>query len=65
MGAEAADDRLQWLGGVGRSEWECSCSCFERAGELGESAEYLTIENGEVTGYRVRVGVSFKYDGGD
>jgi dodecin len=25
----------------------------------------LTIENGKVTGYRVRLGISFKYDSGD
>ena len=25
----------------------------------------LTIENGQVTGYRVRLGISFKYDSGD
>ena len=25
----------------------------------------LTIENGKVTGYRVRLSVSFKYDTGD
>ena len=25
----------------------------------------LTIENGQVTGYRVRLGISFKYDTGD
>ena len=25
----------------------------------------LTIENGAVTGYRVRLGISFKYDSGD
>ena len=25
----------------------------------------LTIENGGVTSYRVRLGISFKYDGGD
>ena len=27
--------------------------------------EDLTIENGQVTGYRVRLGISFKYDTGD
>ena len=25
----------------------------------------LTIENGKVTGYRVRLGISFKYESGD
>ena len=25
----------------------------------------LTIENGNVTGYRVRLGISFKYESGD
>ena len=25
----------------------------------------ITIENGAVTGYRVRLGISFKYDSGD
>ena len=25
----------------------------------------VTIENGKVTGYRVRLGISFKYQGGD
>ena len=25
----------------------------------------LTIENGKVTGFRVRLGISFKYDSGD
>ena len=27
--------------------------------------EDLTIENGQVTGYRVRLGISFKYDTGE
>jgi dodecin len=27
--------------------------------------EDLTIENGQVTGYRVRLGISFKYDSGE
>jgi len=27
--------------------------------------EDLTIENGQVTGYRVRLGVSFKYESGE
>ena len=27
--------------------------------------EDLTIENGKVTGYRVRLGISFKYETGD
>jgi flavin-binding protein dodecin len=25
----------------------------------------VTIENGQVTGYRVRIGISFKYESGD
>jgi hypothetical protein len=25
----------------------------------------VTIENGKITGYRVRLGISFKYDSGD
>jgi flavin-binding protein dodecin len=25
----------------------------------------VTIENGDITGYRVRLGISFKYDAGD
>ena len=25
----------------------------------------VTIENGQVTGYRVRIGISFKYDSGE
>ena len=25
----------------------------------------ITIENGAITGYRVRLGISFKYDSGD
>jgi flavin-binding protein dodecin len=27
--------------------------------------EDLTIENGQVTGYRVRLGISFKYESGE
>ena len=29
------------------------------------SRQDLTIENGKVTGYRVRLAISFKYDTGD
>ena len=27
--------------------------------------EDVTIENGQISGYRVRLGISFKYDSGD
>ena len=27
--------------------------------------EDVTIENGDISGYRVRLGISFKYEGGD
>jgi dodecin len=27
--------------------------------------EDVTIENGKITGYRVRLGISFKYESGD
>jgi flavin-binding protein dodecin len=59
--------------GVSTESWEAAAS--NAVAVAGKSvrdlrvAEVLrqdvTIENGAVTGYRVRLGISFKYDTGD
>ena len=65
MGAEAADDLFRSGGeALAVAEWERALVLRE-GGRAGESAEDLMIENGKVTGYRVRLGISFKYDSGD
>jgi flavin-binding protein dodecin len=59
--------------GVSTESWEAAArSAVETAGRTVRDlriAEVLrqdvTIENGTITGYRVRLGISFKYDTGD
>ena len=59
--------------GVSSESWEAAASNAVQtaAGSVRDLrvAEVLrqdvTIENGQVTGYRVRLGISFKYETGD
>jgi dodecin len=59
--------------GVSSESWEAAArTAIETAGKTVRDlriAEVLrqdvTIENGQVTGYRVRLGISFKYDSSD
>lgn len=59
--------------GVSSESWEAAArAAVETAGKSVRDlriAEVLrqdvTIENGQVSGYRVRLGISFKYDSGD
>jgi dodecin len=59
--------------GVSTESWEAAArTAVETAGRTVRDlriAEVLrqdvTIENGQVTSYRVRLGISFKYDTGD
>jgi flavin-binding protein dodecin len=59
--------------GVSSESWEAAAqSAVQTAGNTIRDlrvAEVLrqdvTIENGAITGYRVRLGISFKYDTGD
>ncbi|MBV9004323.1 MAG: dodecin domain-containing protein [Solirubrobacterales bacterium] len=59
--------------GVSSEGWEAAArNAVETAGRTVRDlrvAEVIrqdvTIENGAVTGYRVRLGISFKYDTGD
>jgi flavin-binding protein dodecin len=59
--------------GVSSESWEAAArSAVETAGKSVRDlrvAEVLrqdvTIENGGITAYRVRLGISFKYDSGD
>ena len=59
--------------GVSSDSWEAAArSAVETAGKSVRDlrvAEVIrqdvTIENGAVTAYRVRLGISFKYDSGD
>lgn len=59
--------------GVSSESWEAAArNAVETAGKSVRDlriAEVLrqdiTIENGGITGYRVRLGISFKYEGGD
>ncbi len=59
--------------GVSTDSWEAAArSAVETAGKSVRDlrvAEVLrqdvTIENGRVTGYRVRLAISFKYESGD
>jgi dodecin len=59
--------------GVSDDSWEAAArNAVETAGKTVRDLRVaevlrqdLTIENGKVTGYRVRLGISFKYDTGD
>ena len=59
--------------GVSTESWEAAArSAVETAGKsirdlrIAEVVRQdVTIENGSITGYRVRLGISFKYEGGD
>ena len=59
--------------GVSSESWEAAArNAVETAGgsirdlRVAEVVRQdLTIENGKVTGFRVRLGISFKYDSGD
>jgi flavin-binding protein dodecin len=59
--------------GVSDDSWEAAArNAVETAGKTVRDLRVaevlrqdLTIENGKVTGYRVRLGISFKYDSGD
>ena len=59
--------------GVSSESWEAAArAAVETAGKSVRDlriAEVLrqdvTIENGQVSGFRVRLGISFKYDSGD
>jgi dodecin len=59
--------------GVSSESWEAAArAAVETAGKTVRDLRIaevlrqdLTIENGAVTGYRVRLGISFKYDSGD
>ncbi|HEY1276565.1 MAG TPA: dodecin family protein [Thermoleophilaceae bacterium] len=59
--------------GVSDESWEAAArNAVETAGKTVRDLRVaevlrqdLTIENGRVTGYRVRLGISFKYDSGD
>ena len=59
--------------GVSTESWEAAArTAVETAARTVRDlriAEVLrqdvTIENGQITGYRVRLGISFKYDSGD
>ena len=59
--------------GVSSESWEAAArSAIETAGKSVRDLrvaevirEDLTIEDGKVTGFRVRLGISFKYDSGE
>ena len=59
--------------GVSSESWEAAASAAVATAartvrdlRIGEVVRQdLTIENGAVTGYRVRVAISFKYDSGE
>lgn len=59
--------------GVSSDSWEAAArSAVETAGKTVRDLrvaevvrEDVTIENGSITSYRVRLGISFKYDSGD
>jgi len=65
--------RVTELVGVSRESWEeAARSAIETASKtlrnlrIGEAHRFdVTIEDGKVTSYRVRVDVSFKYESGD
>ena len=59
--------------GVSSESWEAAArNAVEVAGKSIRDLrvaevlrEDVTIENGSITGYRVRLGISFKYDSGE
>ncbi|MBJ7521093.1 MAG: dodecin domain-containing protein [Solirubrobacteraceae bacterium] len=59
--------------GVSDESWEAAArNAVEAAGSSIRDLrvaevlrEDVTIENGKITGYRVRLGISFKYESGD
>ena len=59
--------------GTSTESWEAAArSAVETAGKTIRDLRVaevvrqdITIENGAITGYRVRLGISFKYDTGD
>jgi flavin-binding protein dodecin len=59
--------------GVSSESWEAAArNAVEVAGKSIRDLrvaevlrEDVTIENGNITGYRVRLGISFKYESGD
>ena len=59
--------------GVSSESWEAAArNAVETAGKTIRDLRVaevvrqdITIENGAITGYRVRLGISFKYDTGD
>jgi len=59
--------------GVSSESWEAAArNAVETAGKSIRDLrvaevirEDVTIENGSITGYRVRLGISFKYESGD
>lgn len=59
--------------GVSSESWEAAArNAVEVAGKSIRDLrvaevlrEDVTIEDGKITGYRVRLGISFKYDSGD
>jgi flavin-binding protein dodecin len=59
--------------GVSSESWEAAArSAVETAAQTVRdlrdaevNRQDVTIENGKITGYRVRLGISFKYDTGD
>jgi flavin-binding protein dodecin len=59
--------------GVSSESWEAAArNAVEVAGKSIRDLrvaevlrEDVTIENGKITGYRVRLGISFKYESGD
>ncbi|MDX6656719.1 MAG: dodecin [Solirubrobacteraceae bacterium] len=59
--------------GVSSESWEAAArNAVEVAGKSIRDLrvaevlrEDVTIENGSITGYRVRLGISFKYESGD
>lgn len=64
--------RVTELIGTSKESWEAAAkNAVETAAKtlrdlrVGEVVEQdMTIENGKVTGYRVKLNVSFKYEGG-
>ena len=65
--------RITEVIGVSSESWEAAArTAVETAGKTIRDLRVaevvrqdVTIENGAITGYRVRLGISFKYDTGD
>jgi flavin-binding protein dodecin len=65
--------RVTEVVGVSSESWEAAArTAVETAAKTVRDLriaevlrEDVTIENGKVTGYRVRLGISFKYESGD